>query len=45
MTPGGICHDSDVVWLKSELGDEVVVPGNSVNQGNRERAGDGEGCG
>ena len=45
VTPGGIADEYDVLWLKSELGDKIVVPGNGVNQSGGERIGDGEGGG
>jgi hypothetical protein len=45
VTPGGISNDNDVIWLKPELGDEIIVPGNGVNQGSGERVGSGEGGG
>ena len=45
MTPRGIGKDDDVVCFEPELGDEVIVPGNGVNQRSGERIGGGEGGG
>ena len=45
VAPSGICDDNNVAWFKSDFGDEIIVPGNSVNQGSRERVCGGEGSG
>lgn len=45
VAPSGIGHDNDIARLKSDLGYEIIVPGNGVDQGGGERVGSGEGSG
>ena len=42
VTPSGIGDDNNIAWLKSEFGDEMIVPGNGIDQGSGERVGSGE---
>lgn len=39
MTPARISYDNNIGWLKSEFGDEVVVPSDGGDQQSRERVG------
>lgn len=43
VAPGGITDDDDILWLEPELGDEIIVPSDGVDQCSGERVGNGEG--